>query len=80
MRISFINMRKYKISRMPWYMYLPKIERYWSGKIWQFTIFRDYGITFDFRGDILNEMVPEKERESFWRRVALRLNLLNRQN
>ena len=34
---------------MPLKMYMPKISKYWGSEIWQFTIFRDYGIEFDFR-------------------------------
>ena len=49
MKIRLINLRKYKMSKMPLKYYLPRFKKYCSGKIWQFTIFRDYGIELDFR-------------------------------
>jgi Trp operon repressor len=41
----------------------------------------EYGFDLDFReGNIFDQMLTDKEREGFWRRVAIRLNLLNRKN
>jgi len=58
MKIRFINMRKYKMSKMPLRFYLPRIKKYWSGQIVQFTIFRDYGIEFDFRkGNLVDQLM-----------------------
>lgn len=49
MKIRFLNYRKYGMSRMPWYMYLPRFKRLWNNQIWHFTVLRDYGIELDFR-------------------------------
>jgi hypothetical protein len=58
----------------------PRIEKYWFGKLIYLHLTRDHSISFDFRGNLIDEMVPEKERKSFWQKVAIRLNLLSRQN
>lgn len=55
------------MSKMPWRFYLPRFEKYWSGKIWQFSIFRDYKIEFDFRkGNIIDWLLTQKEKERFF--------------
>ncbi len=57
MKITFLNYRKYKMSKMSLKHYLPTFKKYWNGKIWQFTIFRDYGIQIDFRkGDMIDQL------------------------
>ena len=68
MKVRFINMRKYHMSKMPLRFYLPRLEKYWSNKIWQFTIFRDYGIELDFRNykGIIDMLLTKKEQQSFW--------------
>jgi len=68
MKIRFINLRKYKMSKMPLRFYLPRFEKYWSGKIWQFKILRDYGIELDFRTHkgIIDMLLSPKEQISFW--------------
>lgn len=66
MKIRLISMKKYHMSKMPWRFYLPKIEKYWGGQIWQFSIFRDYKIEFDFRkGNLIDWLLTPKEKESF---------------
>ena len=63
MKVTFLNYRKYKMTRMPFKFYLPRLERYWGGKIWSFTIFRDYGIQFDFRkGNLIDWLNQDKWR------------------
>ena len=60
-------MRKYRMSKMPWRFYLPKLTKYWGGKIWQFSIFRDYQIEFDFRkGNLLDLLLTSKGKKSFF--------------
>ena len=65
MKRRIINMCKYKMSKMPLRFYLPRIKKYWSGQIIQFTILRDYGIEFDFRkGNIIDQLLnPPKKRK-----------------
>lgn len=69
-------MRKYKMGKMPLKFYLPRIKRFWSNKIWEFTIFRDYGIELDFRTHkgIIDMLLTSKEQKSFWLRWFMRRN------
>ena len=68
MEIRFINLSKYKMSKMPLRFYLPRFNKYWNSKIWEFTIFRDYGIEFDFRShkSIIDMLLTPKEQRYFW--------------
>ena len=67
MKIRFLNYRKYKMTKMPFRYYLPMFEKSWSNKIWQFTIFRDYGIEFDFRKNwTILDLLTKKEQEVFF--------------
>ena len=49
MKIQLMNYRKFKMSKMPFKYYLPRIEKFYCGKVILFTIFRDYGIQLDLR-------------------------------
>jgi hypothetical protein len=47
------------MSTMPWWMYLPKIQSFFNKKVWQLTIFRDYGIEIDFKkGNLIDWLRP----------------------
>ena len=65
MKIRFFSMRKYKISKMPIRFYLPRITKYWGGKIWQFSILRDYIIELDFRNFKITDLLTDKEKKRF---------------
>ena len=54
------------MTRMPWKMYLPRFEKFWSGKIWNFTIFRDYGIQLDFREGNLITWILDDIKKRRW--------------
>ena len=69
MKVRLLNYRKYKMTRMPWYMYLPKFKKFWSGKLWHFTIFRDYGIELDFREGNLITWLAEDVKKIRWREI-----------
>ena len=73
MKIPKVTFNKYNWSRS---CYKPSFNKYWSGKIWNFSIYK-YGITLDFRGDFkLTDLLNEKEKKSF----SLRLLLSKRKN
>jgi len=76
MKVRFINMRKYKMSKMPLRFYLPRLKKYWSNKIWQFTILRDFGIELDFRthNGIVDMLLTKKEQLTFWERWFIKRN------
>lgn len=73
MKVVWVNMRKYKMTKMPFKFYLPRFSKVWSGKIWQFRILRDYGFDLDFRkgGFKITDLLTEKEKKSFWLRMWL---------
>lgn len=49
---------------MPIKHYLPKIQRYWSGQIWELTILRDYGIQLDFRKGTIWEQLKHPKKNT----------------
>jgi ferredoxin-NADP reductase len=63
------------MSKMPLYFYLPRVKRFWNGKILQFTFLRDYGIQFDFRkGSFIDWMLTPKEKQTFYERFFMKRN------
>lgn len=83
MKIRFISMRKYKMSLPLTYRLknLLTFKKYWSGKIWSFRLMCEYGFDLDFRqGNLIDQLLTDKERAGFWRRVWLRLSLHHRKN
>lgn len=70
-------MRKYKMTKMPIRFYLPMLQRFFSGKVWQFTILRDFGVEIDFRKKFeITDLLTDKEKKRFW----LGISLLKRKN
>jgi len=75
MKVRTLNYRIYKMSKMPLRMYLPRFKKYWSGKLWHFTIFRDYGIELDFRdGNIIDWLLTKSEKKTFIERWLMKRN------
>lgn len=45
--------------------YRPSFKKYWSGKIWTFSIYK-YGIELDFRGGFkLTDLLTKREKFRF---------------
>jgi hypothetical protein len=73
MKLPKITFSKYNWSRS---CYRPTFNKYWSGKIWNFSIYK-YGVSIDFRGGFqMTDLLNDKEKKSFW----LRIGLLGRKN
>lgn len=73
MKFPKVTFSKYDWSRSCYY---PSFRKYWSGKIWSFSIYK-YGIMLDFRDNFqITDLLNSKEKKSFWQRI----NLLNRKN
>lgn len=72
MKIVWVNMRKYKMSKMPFRFYLPRFSKAWNGKIWQFRILRDYGFDLDFRKDFqITDLLTDNEKKRFFINIWL---------
>lgn len=69
---------KIRIDKMNWSKscYKPHFDtRYFSGKMWIFSIYK-YSITFDFRkGHPINWLLTKSEQKRFWRRMWLKSNI-----
>lgn len=54
--------------------YKPSFSKYWSGKIWNFSIYK-YSISLDFRnGFNLTDLLNNKEKKRFYLGMWLRKN------
>ena len=60
MKLPKITFSKYNWSRS---CYRPTFNKYWSGKIWNFSIYK-YGISIDFRGGFqMTDLLNDKEKK-----------------
>ena len=54
--------------------YKPSFNKYWSGKIWNFSFYK-YSISIDFRKNfIITDLPNEKEKKRFYLGMWLRKN------
>jgi hypothetical protein len=68
MKLPKITFSKYNWSRS---CYRPTFNKYWSGKIWNFSIYK-YGVSIDFRGGFqMTDLLNDTEKKSFWLRIGL---------
>ena len=67
---------KITLNKMNWSKacYKPSFRRYWSGKIWNFSIYK-YSLSLDFRnGFKLTDLLNAKEKKRFYLGMWLRKN------
>jgi len=62
-----IKLPKITFSKMNWTKdcYKPSFSKYWSGKIWNFSIYK-YSMSMDFRyGFVITDLLTRKEKRRF---------------
>jgi len=66
-----IKLPKITFSKMNWTRdcYKPSFSKYWSEKIWNFSIYK-FSISIDFRGGFkITDLLTKKEKQEFFARL-----------